>query len=55
MLFRSAGAYYRYAERQWLGQDAMLSSIREEVELKEALERDVLDSIKAGSKFAHEE
>ena len=50
-----AGAYYRYAERQWLGQDAMLSSIREEVELKEALERDVLDSIKAGSKFAHEE
>lgn len=37
------------------GEDAMLASIREEVELKEALERDVLDSIKAGSKFAHEE
>ena len=50
-----AGAYYRYAERQWQGQDGMLSSIREEIELKEALERDVLDSIKAGSKFAHEE
>jgi hypothetical protein len=54
-----AGAYYRYEfqgeVRQWQGQDAMLSSIREEVELKETLERDVLDSIKAGSKFAHEE
>jgi hypothetical protein len=50
-----AGAYYRYAERQWQGADAMLSSIREEIDLKEALERDVLDSIKAGSKFAYEE
>ena len=50
-----AGAYYRYAERQWQGSDAMLSSIREEIDLKEALERDVLDSIKAGSKFAYEE
>jgi recombination protein RecA len=50
-----AGAYYRYADRQWQGSDAMLSSIREELELKEALERDVLDSIKAGSKFAYEE
>jgi recombination protein RecA len=54
-----AGAYYRYEiggeTRQWQGADAMLSSIREEVELKETLERDVLDSIKAGSKFAHEE
>lgn len=50
-----AGAYYRYGDRQWQGEDAMLASIREEVDLKEALERDVLDSIKAGSKFAHEE
>lgn len=50
-----AGAYYRYGDRQWQGEDAMLSSIREELDLKEALERDVLDSIKAGSKFAHEE
>jgi hypothetical protein len=33
----------------------MLASIREEIDLKEALERDVLDSIKAGSKFAYEE
>jgi recombination protein RecA len=45
-----AGAYYRYAGRQWQGQDGMLASIREELDLKEALERDVLDSIKAGSK-----
>jgi len=29
----------------------MLASIREELDLKETLERDVLDSIKAGSKF----
>ena len=50
-----AGAYYRYGERQWQGADAMLASIREEIDLKEALERDVLDSIKAGSKFAYEE
>jgi recombination protein RecA len=50
-----AGAYYRYGERQWQGADAMLASIREEIDLAEALERDVLDSIKAGSKFAYEE
>lgn len=50
-----AGAYYRYADRQWMGQDGMLSAIREEIDLKEALERDVLDSIKANSKHAHEE
>jgi recombination protein RecA len=49
-----AGAYYRYAGRQWQGADAMLVSIREEIELKETLERDVLDSIKAGSKFVAE-
>ncbi|CAB4174588.1 RecA RecA/RadA recombinase [uncultured Caudovirales phage] len=50
-----AGAYLRYAERQWQGQDAMLASIREEIDLATALERDVLDSIKAGSKFAYED
>lgn len=47
-----AGAYYRYGDRQWQGADAMLSSIREEVELRETFERDVLDSIKASSKLA---
>jgi recombination protein RecA len=50
-----AGAYYRYADRQWQGADAMLGSVREEIDLKESLEREVLDSIKAGSKHAHEE
>jgi len=50
-----AGAYYRYGGRQWQGSDAMLSSIREEIDLKETLERDVLDSIKAGSKFVAED
>ena len=50
-----AGAYYRYADRQWQGSDAMLKSIREEIELKETLERDVLDSIRASSKHIHEE
>ena len=50
-----AGAYYRYAGRQWQGADAMLASIREEIDLKETLERDVLDSIKAGSKFVAED
>lgn len=50
-----AGAYYRYAGRQWQGADAMLSSLREEVDLKETLERDVLDAIKSGSKFVAED
>ena len=63
MLFRSilnkvitrAGAYYRYGDKQWMGQDGTLQAIREDIDLKEALERDVLDSIKANSKHAHEE
>lgn len=50
-----AGAYYRYGGRQWQGQDAIIASIREEIDLKETLERDVLDSIRAGSKFVNEE
>lgn len=54
-----AGAYYRYdingETRQWQGADSMLNSIREEIDLKETLERDVLDSIKAGSKFVAED
>ena len=54
-VIKRAGAYYRYADRQWQGSDAMLASIREEIELRETLERDVLDSIKAGSKHINEE
>jgi recombination protein RecA len=50
-----AGAYYRYGESQWQGQDGMLQAIREDIDLKEALEREVLDSIKAGSKYVADE
>ena len=49
-----AGAYYRYAERQWMGQDAMLASLREEIELKETLEKDVLNSVLSNSKYVAE-
>jgi recombination protein RecA len=41
-----AGAYYRYADRQWQGADALLSSIREEVDLQETLQKDVLGTLK---------
>lgn len=50
-----AGAYYRYGDLQWQGQEGTLNAIREDVDLKEALQRDVLDSIKAGSKYINEE
>lgn len=46
-----AGAYYRYDGRQWQGAEALLGSIREELDLREKLERDVLDAIKVGSKY----
>jgi len=49
-----AGAYYRYAERQWQGADAMVSSIKEEIDLRETLEKDVLETVKAGSKYVVE-
>lgn len=41
-----AGAYYRYQDRQWQGADALLDSIREEVDLKEALQKEVLEVVK---------
>lgn len=49
-----AGAYYRYAGRQWQGADALVASIREEIDLKEALEKEVLETVKAGSKYVVE-
>ena len=49
-----AGAYYRYAERQWQGADAMVSSIKEEIDLRDTLEKDVLETVKAGSKYVVE-
>jgi recombination protein RecA len=41
-----AGAYYRYQDRQWQGGDALLASIREEVDLAETLRTEVLSSLK---------
>ena len=41
-----AGAYYRYNERQWLGADALLNSIREELDLQDQLSADVLGTLK---------
>jgi recombination protein RecA len=41
-----AGAYYRYSERQWQGADALLNSIREEVDLQEQLTKDVMSTLK---------
>ena len=45
-IIKRAGAYYRYAGRQWQGADALLASLREEIDLKEELEREVLDIVK---------
>ena len=41
-----AGSYFRYAGRQWQGADALLDSLREEIDLKEQLEREVLDVVR---------
>lgn len=50
-----AGAYYRYSDRQWQGADALVASIREEIDLKEALDADVRSAVKAASKYVSEE
>lgn len=54
-----AGAYYRYTfkgeQRQWQGADNMVLSIKEEIDLREALEKDVLEVVKAGSKYVVEQ
>ena len=49
-----AGAYYSYKDRKWQGADAMVSSIREEVDLKNALDADVREVLRAGSKYVAE-
>jgi recombination protein RecA len=43
-----AGAYYSYGDRKWQGADAVVSAIREEVELRESLEKDVRRIVQAG-------
>lgn len=50
-----AGAYYRYSDRQWQGADALVASIREEIDLKEALDADVRNAVKSASKYVSEE
>jgi recombination protein RecA len=37
------GAWYYYGERKWQGTDALIASIREEIELKEELTKKVLE------------
>ncbi len=54
-VIKRTGAYYNYGDRKWMGKDGMLASIREEIDLKELLERDVLDALRAGSKFVADE
>lgn len=44
-----AGAYYRYADRQWQGADALVAAIREEVDLQEVLQKDVLGTLRLGA------
>lgn len=44
-----AGAYYSYGDRKWQGADNVVKSIREEVDLKEALEKDVRTVVRADS------
>jgi hypothetical protein len=48
------GGWYYYAENKWQGSDAMIAQLREDINLKETLEKEVLQTIKAGSKFAVE-
>ena len=50
-----AGAYYRYNGRQWQGADAMVQSIKEEIDLQESLEKDVRSTVLAESKYVAEE
>jgi recombination protein RecA len=45
-----AGAYYSYLDRKWQGADAVVQSIREEVDLRAGLEHDVRDAVRAASK-----
>jgi recombination protein RecA len=40
------GGWYYYGERKWQGAEVLVDSIREELDLKDDLERQVLDSLK---------
>jgi recombination protein RecA len=49
-----AGAYYSYGDRKWQGANAVVQSIREEVDLKDSLEKDVRTVVRAASKYVAE-
>jgi len=49
-----AGAYYSYGDRKWQGADAVLKSIKEEIDLKESLEKDVRRVVHAGTNHVKE-
>lgn len=49
-----AGAYYSYGDRKWQGANAVVQSIREEVDLKDALEKDVRTVVRSTSKYVAE-
>jgi len=49
-----AGAYYSYGDRKWQGADAVVQSIREELDLKAALDADVRSAVRASSKYINE-
>lgn len=49
-----AGAYYRYDGQQWQGADALLASIREEVDLKESLQKAVLETTRLSGSYGED-
>jgi len=53
-LITRAGAYYSYGDRKWQGSDAVVKSIREELDLREALDKDVREAVIASSKEVRE-
>jgi len=49
-----AGAYYSYKDQKWQGAEAVVNAIREDLDLKEALDKDVRDAVRAASKYVQE-
>jgi recombination protein RecA len=49
-----AGAYYSYGDRKWQGADAVVNSIREELDLRDSLDKDVRLAVRAASKYVAE-
>jgi recombination protein RecA len=48
-VIKRTGAYYNYAERKWLGEDATIDALREELDLQEQLDRDVRAAVQVSS------